>query len=266
MPTPGTKFEKLRDIISTLRQPDGCPWDIRQTPETIRSYLIEEAHELLEAIDRNDPAMVKEELGDLFFQLLFVSHLYEEQGHFTLSQVFAGICEKMIKRHPHVFGDEIVLTEEEQRRRWNEIKAKEKKEGASVTDLLSNVPRSLPALRRAQRVSERAAHNGFEWQNIQHAFEKLQEELGELKEAVTHSGPDHIEEELGDVLFMLVNLGRLTKTNCEEALHRSTGKFIKRFDLLERKAGDMGKSIRDLSMKEQLTLWDEAKKDLTENP
>lgn len=266
MPTPGTKFEELRNIIVTLRQPDGCPWDIRQTPESIKSYLIEEAHELLEAIDRNDPDLVKEELGDLFFQLLFVNQLFEEQGQFTLSQVLAGIAEKMIQRHPHVFGDEIVATEEEQRRRWNEIKAKEKTYDSSSADLLRNVPASLPALRRAQRVSERAAHNGFDWRDISQALEKLQEELGELKEAVAHSGPDHIAEELGDVLFMLVNLGRLTKTNCEEALQKTTGKFIKRFDLIERKARENGRSIGQLSMDEQLALWSEAKKDLTEIP
>lgn len=257
------KFEELRNLIVTLRQPDGCPWDIRQTPESIKSYLIEEAHELLEAIDRNDPVMVKEELGDLFFQLLFVNQLFEEQGHFTLSQVLSGIAQKMIQRHPHVFGDEIVASEEDQRRRWNEIKSKEKKEGSSVADLLRNVPGSLPGLRRAQRVSERAAHNGFEWQDIQQALAKLHEEFAELQEAIVQGDSDHIEEELGDVLFMLVNLGRLTRTNCEEALHRTTGTFIKRLDLLERKARESGRSIGELSMAEQLTLWAEAKKDLT---
>ncbi|MBA3015501.1 MAG: nucleoside triphosphate pyrophosphohydrolase [Proteobacteria bacterium] len=263
MPTSGKRFEELRNIIVILRQPDGCPWDLRQTPESIKSYLIEETHELLEAIERNDPVMVKEELGDLFFQLLFVNQLFEEQGHFTLSQVLVGITDKMIQRHPHVFGDEIVASEEDQRRRWNEIKAKEKKEGSSVADLLRNVPGSLPGLRRAQRVSERAAHNGFEWRDIQQALGKLDEELGELHEAVANSDPGHIEEELGDVLFMLVNLGRLTKTNCEEALQRTTSKFIKRFDLIERKAKDTGRSIGELTMDEQLALWNEAKKDLT---
>jgi len=263
MPSPGKKFEELRNIISTLRQPDGCPWDIRQTPETIKSYLIEEAHELLEAIERDDPDMVREELGDLFFQLLFVNQLYEEQGSFTLSQVIAGITNKMIQRHPHVFGDEIVTSEEEQRRRWNEIKAKEKKDGASVADLLRNVPRSLPGLRRAQRVSERAAHNGFEWQDMQQALAKLHEEIGELKEAVAQGEPGHIAEELGDALFMLVNIGRLTKTNCEEALQRTTGKFIKRFDHIERKARLLGCGVGELSMEAQLALWAEAKKDLT---
>lgn len=266
MPTPGKRLEALRQIIVTLRQPDGCPWDIKQTPESFKSYLIEEAHELLEAIDHNNPALVKEELGDLLFQLIFISQLFEEQGKFTLSEVIGAISDKMIQRHPHVFGDEKVHSEEEQRLRWNQIKSKEKEAPKSVTDLLQNVPKSLPGLRRAQRVSERAAANGFEWQDVGQAFSKLHEEIGELSAAVAHGDPKHVAEELGDALFMLVNLGRLTKTNSEDALQATTNKFIRRFSLLEHKAQTAGRTVADLSFAEQIALWDEVKKDLTKFP
>lgn len=266
MPSSAKNFEALRQIIVTLRQPGGCPWDIKQTPESFKSYLIEEAHELLEAIDRDEPALVKEELGDLLFQLIFLSRLFEEQGHFTLSEVIATISDKMIQRHPHVFGDEVVNSEEEQRRRWNQIKAQEKKEAKSVADLLRSVPRSLPGLRRAQRVSERAAHNGFEWQDVDQALAKLREELDELHQAVRLGNRAQIAEELGDAFFMLVNLGRLTKTNSEDALQATTDKFIRRFTLLEHKAMAMGRTVAELPFAEQLALWAEVKNDLTENP
>ena len=266
MPSPGKQFEALRQVIVRLRQPDGCPWDIKQTPASFKSFLIEETHELLEAIDGNDPLLVKEELGDLLFQILFITQLFEEPGQFTLSEVIASITEKMIQRHPHVFGDEVVNSEEEQRRRWNQIKAQEKKVPQAVADLLNNVPKSLPSLRRAQRVSERAASNGFEWRDTGQAFAKLQEEILELQEAVNDGTPEQIAEELGDALFMLVNLGRLTKTNSEDALQATTNKFIRRFSLLEQKAKASGHTVADLGLVEQLALWEEVKKDLTENP
>lgn len=266
MPATGKQFEALRQIIVRLRQPDGCPWDIKQTPESFKSYLIEETHELLESIDKNDPVQIKEELGDLLFQILFLNQLYEEQGLFTLSDVIMSITGKMIERHPHVFSDEVVSSEEEQRLRWNQIKAQEKKEPKAVADLLGNVPKSLPGLRRAQRVSERAASNGFEWRDHNQAFAKLHEEIAELQEAVAHGNAEQIAEELGDALFMLVNLGRLTKTNSEDALQATTNKFIRRFSLLEQKAKSTGHTVGELSEASQLALWDEVKKDLTENP
>jgi len=265
MPSPGKQFEALRQIIVRLRQPDGCPWDIKQTPESFKSYLIEETHELLEAMDKMDPVLVKEELGDLLFQIIFINQLFEEQGQFTLSEVIAAITAKMVQRHPHVFGDEVVSSEAEQRRRWNQIKAQEKKEPKAVADLLNNVPKSLPGLRRAQRVSERASSNGFEWRDTSQAFAKLQEEVVELQEAMAHGTPAQVAEELGDALFMLVNLGRLTKTNSEDALHDTTNKFIRRFTLLEQKALATGRKVADLAFAEQLDLWHEVKNDLTEN-
>ena len=262
MPSSEERFEALRQIIVTLRQPGGCPWDRRQTPQSLKSYLLEEAHELLEAIDRDDAGLVREELGDLFFQLVFIGQLFEEQGRFTIAESLAGIVEKMIKRHPHVFGDEVVASEEEQRRRWNQLKAAEKKESGAVVDLLNNVPRSLPALRRAQRVCERAAHNGFEWRDTGQALAKLEEEVGELRQAVAKGQPEMIDEELGDVLFMLVNLGRLNKLNCEDSLTSATNKFIRRFTRLEAKAKAGGRTVAELSLAEQLGLWAEVKDEL----
>ena len=257
-------IQALKDIIISLRSQDGCPWDKKQTPQSFKSYLIEEAHELLEAIDNNNPAAIKEELGDMLFQLLFINQLYEEQHLFNLSDVAESIIKKMIRRHPHVFGDETVDSDDAQRQKWNEIKAKEKKLPKSITDLLSNVPKSLPGLRRAQRVSERAAHNGFEWQNISEAVAKLEEEVKELKQAVNNNNQDEITEELGDALFVLVNIGRLTQINAEDALHNSTNKFINRFSYLEKKVARTKNKIADTSHNDLLALWSEVKNELTE--
>lgn len=261
MLTPGKKFEALQQLIVRLRQPGGCPWDIKQTPASFKSYLLEETHELMEAIDLHDPDLVKEELGDLLFQIIFINQLFEEQGQFTLSEVITSITEKMIKRHPHVFGDEVIHSEEQQRLRWNQIKAQGKKRPKAIADLLNSVPKSLPGLRRAQRVSERAASNGFEWRDHQQALAKLHEEVLELEEAIAHGGPEEISEELGDALFMLVNLARLTKTNSEDALQSTTNKFIRRFSLLEQKAQAAGLQVASLSSAEQLSLWAEVKKE-----
>ena len=262
MTTPGKKLDELQEIIISLRKPGGCPWDRKQTPDSFKSYLIEEAHELLEAVDQNDPNQIREELGDMLFQLVFLNQLFEEQGLFSLSDVIHTINEKMINRHPHVFGDEEVFSEEDQRRRWNQIKAKEKDETKSVSSLLANVPKSLPGLRRAQRVSERAAHNGFEWQDINAALAKLEEEVAELKEAIHGSDQESIAEELGDTIFVLVNLGRLTKINSEDALHGATNKFIKRFSHLEKKITRSGKKIDDISYQGLIELWTSVKKEL----
>lgn len=264
MSDPGKKIIELNKIIATLRNPvGGCPWDQKQTPQSMKSYLLEETHEVAEAMDLNDPALIKEELGDLFFQLLFVNQLYEEKGLFSLAEVIAGISDKMVRRHPHVFGDEQVNTEEEQRQRWNEIKSTEKETKQSAADRLAGVPRSMPGLRRGQRVSERAAHNGFEWPDLKAALAKLDEEVAELKEALLAKHNEAVSEELGDVLFVLVNLARLSGINAEDAMHKTTQKFIQRFTRLEIKALKMGKTLHDLSEKELLTLWEAAKKELT---
>jgi len=264
MPDPEKKITELNNIIAALRNPEGgCPWDQKQTPQSMKSYLLEETHEVVEAMDLDDPSLIKEELGDLFFQLLFVSQLYEARGLFSLSEVIVGISNKMVRRHPHVFGDEQVNSEAEQRQRWNEIKSAEKGEKQNAADRLAGVPKSLPGLRRAQRVSERAAHNGFEWRNLNEALAKLDEEVKELKEAAMARHSEAVSEELGDVLFVLVNLARLNGINAEDAMHKATNKFIQRFTRLEIKALEVNKSLHELSEDDLLKLWESAKKELT---
>lgn len=259
MTTPEKNFTALFEIITQLRK--SCPWDKKQTPQTFKSYLIEEAYELLEAVDKDTPHAIKEELGDMFFQIIFLANLYEEKGLFTLAEVLESIITKMVTRHPHVFGDDTVSSEQDQRQKWNQLKSKEKDE-CTRSDLLANVPRNLPGLRRAQRVSERAANNGFEWQNIEGALAKLDEEVDEIKEAVKSGNKADISEEIGDALFVLVNIGRLTQLNAEEALHGATDKFIHRFSLLEKKAVAQNKKIVDFSYDQLLELWSEVKKDI----
>lgn len=263
MSNPSTNFQKLQDIIAALRSPEGCPWDRKQTAQNFKSYLLEEAHELLEAIDADDPQLIREELGDMYFQITFLGRLYEEKGLFTIADALETICEKMIHRHPHVFTDLKVESEEDQRRLWNELKSNEKEEKKQATDLISNVPKSLPALRRAQRVSERAAHNGFEWKDINSVFDKLFEEIDEFREAVKNKDERGIREELGDLLFVLVNLGRITGTNSEEALVVATEKFIGRFSALEEKLLQEGRQIRKTDPDELVRLWQKSKNQLT---
>jgi len=258
MTKPEEIFGKLHLIIMALRK--GCPWDKKQTPATFKSYLIEEAYELLEAIDKGMPVSIKEELGDMFFQVLFLARLYEEKGDFSLSEVLEAICTKMVHRHPHVFGDETVSSEQDQRQKWNQLKTQEKEEITNLADLLANVPKNLPGLRRAQRVSERAANNGFEWQNIQGALKKLDEEVDEIKMAVKSGEKTDISEEIGDALFVLVNIGRLTQLNAEESLHKATDKFIRRFSCLEENAKQLHLTIADLSYQQLLDMWDKAKR------
>ncbi len=256
-------IDQLHMIIKTLRKPDGCPWDRKQTPDSFKSYLIEETHELLEAIDEGVPQQIKEELGDMFFQLTFLGELYEENGEFTISEAVQGITEKMIHRHPHVFGDEKLESDEDQRRRWNELKAKEKKKEKSVSDLVLGVPKSLPALRRAQRISERAAHNGFEWQNLNQLFDKLQEEIEEIREAIASGNSASIQEELGDLLFALVNLGRLTNSNAEEALISATEKFTTRFTAVDNALKVKNRTMQETTPEDLLILWQKIKNELT---
>jgi len=257
--TPGSALDRLNDIVRALRGPEGCPWDREQTPETFKSYFIEEAYELLEAISDGEPGQVGEELGDLFFQVVFIGQMYEDAGHFTLAGSIDKIIDKMIRRHPHVFGGETVDSREEQRRRWNAIKAVEKKKKKTVCDLLEGVPRSFPALRRAQRVSERAAHNGFDWSGTGQALDKLDEEVAELREAVAAGDRAHVTEELGDVLFMLVNIARLCRINGEDAMNAATAKFIRRMKRLERLAADKGLTLSGAPADVLTALWGETK-------
>jgi len=250
---------ELVNIIVRLRAPDGCPWDQKQTPESFKQYVLEEAHELYEALEADNIAHIREELGDLLFQIIFLANLYQEKKLFSLTEVINGINRKMIRRHPHVFGDVEFKNEQEFKRSWDKIKSMEKSGSDTTNDIFSSIPKSLPALRRAHRVSERAARYGFEWPETQVALHKLREEMVELEEAIKSGSKDAIVEESGDMLLTLVNLCRLNEITSEDSLRQSTDKFISRFKLLQKYIQDENKIFGDLTISELLERWDTIK-------
>ena len=261
-PGPLTPIERLEALIETLRGENGCPWDKKQTPETMARYLAEEVHELVDAIISKDAAAVCEEAGDVLFQLLFVINLFSESGTFCLTDVVEKNIEKMIRRHPHVFGDVTAKTPERVSENWDKIKRKEKG-GAGRPSVLSSIPQSLPALLRASMVSERAAKTGFDWDDISGVMAKTMEEWGEFSTEVNHpdggSGSDKAAMEFGDILFTMVNVARFARIHPETALIRSIQKFEKRFNYMEEKAIEAGLDIDSLPLREMHNLWDEAK-------
>jgi tetrapyrrole methylase family protein/MazG family protein len=249
----------LLEIIRTLRSPAGCPWDRQQTRADMAKYLMDEACEVIDAIDSGSADALKEELGDLLFQILFLTVMAEEQGEFTLSDVMAAIGEKMVRRHPHVFGDRKVRDVAEVKANWLSIKRdlelKRTSEG-----ILDGIPRSLPALVRAQKMTEAAATVGFDWDRTDAVMLKVEEELHELKAALQQGQPQKIREELGDLLFTLVNLCRFVKVNADEALRQANRKFEERFACMEQKLAVAGKTPQQVSLAEMDELWDECKK------
>lgn len=249
-------FTELIDIIKKLRAPNGCPWDKKQTPESLKPYLLEETHELAEAIDAGDAHHIKEELGDLFFQISFLTLLHEEKELFSMEDALQAIIDKMIRRHPHVFTDEKFESDEAIRQNWQKIKAAEKKakKTSEKTDLI-DVPKSLPALNRAQRVSSRAAAHGFEWPDTATLLGKFREETLELDEAVRSGDKEHIAEELGDVFFMLINICRRHDLYGEDIMHQATDKFIRRYSSMEGMIREDGKHMTKLDSDEQLCYW-----------
>lgn len=258
----GEKFVNFIKIISRLRGPDGCPWDMKQTPQSLKTYLIEEAHELMEALEADNPAHVREELGDLLFQIVLLNNIYAEKNYFNMDDVIETITAKMIRRHPHVFADSEAKTEEELRRQWISIKSREKGKKNTPGALLSSIPKSLPALRRAHRISERAARTGFEWPDMEEALDKLDEEIREFKEAMRSGRREEMFEEMGDILLTLVNVGRLAGANSEEALQSATAKFTDRFAKMEQILEQSGKTFPPMSKEEMLEIWEEAKKQI----
>ena len=249
------KLSKLAEIITRLRSPGGCPWDRKQTPTSFRPYLMEELHELLEAIDLDDHAHIKEELGDLLFQVVFLSNLYQEQGSFSLDDVLDSITAKMIRRHPHVFGDREISSEKELRRNWNLVKNEENAVKGRKERNFFSFPRSLPALNRAQRVSERAVGSGFEWPDLAAVFAKLDEEISELKEASKLNLPSETEEEIGDLLFTVVNIARKSGFDAESSLQKATDKFIGRFTSMVKRAEADGARLEELNIDEMQRYW-----------
>lgn len=252
-------FLLLVDIMAKLRDPrDGCPWDIAQTFESIAPYTIEEAYEVAEAIAQGDRPALCEELGDLALQVVYHARMAEEEGAFTVADVLDAINAKMIRRHPHVFGDGVVRTAEEQTRNWEEVKAQERAAKAATDhSALDGVATALPALLRAQKIQSRAARVGFDWRAAEDVVPKIHEEMEEIREAVATGDPDRIEDEVGDLLFAAVNLARKLDIDAEGALRRATAKFEHRFRAMEETAGDAFASL-DLDAKER--LWQQVKK------
>lgn len=249
-------FLRLRDLVELLRA--ECPWDREQDHKSLRPCFIEEAYEVAEAIDNEDSENLKEELGDVLLQILFHASLGEESGAFGLTDLINGICEKMIRRHPHVFSDGDSKTVDKVLDKWENIKREEHSD-ASHSERLAAVPRALPALIRSRKVQEKAARIGFDWATADGAFDKLSEEMTELSEACRSMDRAHAAEELGDVLFSVVNVSRFMKVNPEAALEAATDKFIRRFRHIEAAAASRGVSLDEMELSEMDALWDQAK-------
>ena len=253
-------IEELIGIMARLRDPErGCPWDRIQTFRTIASYTIEEAYEVADAIERENLSDLRDELGDLLFQVVFHAQLAREAGAFGFEEVVDAIAGKMIRRHPHVFGDAVERSPAEQSQRWEEMKAAERAEGGSGESLLDDVPVALPALIRAEKLQRRAARCGFDWPDADEVFEKIMEELGELREAVHFGNRDSIDDELGDLLFSVVNLARHIGVDPERCARFANTKFERRFRELERRATADGASAETLTSAELDNLWREIK-------
>jgi tetrapyrrole methylase family protein / MazG family protein len=253
-------FRKLVEIMDRLRSPGGCEWDRAQTHESLRQYLIEEAHEVLDAIHRRDPSALREELGDLLLQILFHARIAQEEGTFTISDVIAAITEKMIRRHPHVFADATAETPVAVSEQWDRIKRTI--ENRTHSSRIGGVPRTFPSLLRAAKLTRKAARAGFDWESTEQVLGKVDEEIRELKEAVARGGSKRVEHELGDVLFALVNLARSLDVNPETAMIAANSRFERRFRAMEEKAAESGRSIENLDMAALDRLWEEAKKDV----
>lgn len=246
-------FLRLVKIMDELRE--QCPWDRKQTIQTLRPLTIEETYELADAISDENWKGIKEELGDMLLHILFYAKIGSEQNQFTLPDVINGICEKLIFRHPHIYGDVKVTDEEDVKRNWEKLKMKEGK-----TSVLGGVPPSLPAMVKATRIQEKAKQVGFEWDNKEDVWKKVEEEIRELKEAISLNSQHKIEEEFGDVLFSLINYARFLQVDAEGVLEKTNKKFINRFQQMETIATGQGKKLEDLSLNEMDAIWDEVKK------
>lgn len=249
-------FNELLAIMSALRGEKGCPWDKEQTPESLKPFIVEEAYEVLEAIDENNPDALREELGDLLFQIVFQVQLAKERGEFDMADVIGSIGRKMIGRHPHVFADADYKTSAEVLVHWE---AQKKREGKNRESIIDGVPKTLPSLLRAHRIQDRAARVGFDWEKLDDVLGKLDEELKEFKSAVREKKNDDIESELGDIFFMLINVSRFIGINPEDALRKTISKFISRFRYIEMAATDVGKKLSEMTLAEMDAFWEEAK-------
>ena len=257
MNTPAAKaFERLVSIMNELRE--KCPWDRKQTIHTLRTMTIEEMYELADAITGNDFKGIKEELGDLMLHIVFYARIGEEQNEFTLEDAINGVCDKLITRHPHIYGNVEVNNEEEVKQNWEKLKLKEGKRS-----VLAGVPLALPAVVKATRLQEKARQVGFEWDHLDQVWEKVEEETQELKDAINAGDPVKIEDEFGDLLFSLINYARFLRIDAENALERTNRKFIERFTRMEQKALQEGKSLDEMSLAEMDAIWNSIKKQNT---
>ncbi len=261
MSTAGEKFEQLVSIMARLRAPGGCPWDREQTFDSIKPYTLEETYEVLDAIDARDYAHLSEELGDFMLQAVFYAQMASEAGHFTIADSLDRINEKLIRRHPHVFGTGDAKTPGEVKQRWDEIKAQEKSErGEAEQRLLESIPRNMPALVEAQQIASKAAGAGFDWETVEQVYDKMHEELEELRAARESGIREHVEDELGDLLFVLVNIARFLKVDPEQALRKTNAKFRRRFGHVEDGLRAQGKTPASATLDEMEALWQAAKK------
>jgi XTP/dITP diphosphohydrolase len=246
-------FERLLQIMDDLRE--KCPWDKKQTIDSLRHLTIEEMYELAEAIIKKDMPEIKKELGDILLHIVFYARIASETGDFDMADVINALCEKLIHRHPHIYGDTVATTEEQVKENWEKLKLKE-----GNKSILGGVPSALPALVKAYRIQDKAKAVGFEWENKEQVWAKVEEELIEFKEEVVEGNRDKIEDEYGDLLFSLVNYGRFIGVNPEDALERTNQKFISRFKYIEDEAKNIGKKLEDMTLEEMDKLWNQAKR------
>lgn len=250
-------FSRIMAIMRRLRAPGGCPWDAEQNHESLKRYLLEEAYEVIEAIDRNDDALLQEELGDLLLQPVFHAAIAEERGAFDMDDVLATLAEKLIRRHPHVFADQEIRDSAAQVANWEKIKKQEK--GDERRSALAGVPPHLPALMKAQKITEKASRVGFDWEHVDQVMAKVLEELHEFEEALAAGNQEQMEAELGDLLFALVNLSRFLSLDPEEALRKTIARFQSRFTHIEERLHAAGRHLQDTDLAEMERLWQEAK-------
>jgi tetrapyrrole methylase family protein / MazG family protein len=251
-------FSRIMELMRRLHGPGGCPWDAEQSHESLKRYLLEETYEVMEAIDEGSSVMLREELGDLLLQVAFHSVIAEEKGEFTMAEVLHVLGDKLIRRHPHVFSDLDIHDIEQLNDNWEKIKRSEK--GEAIHSALSGVPYHLPALLRAQKVTEKAARVGFDWDHVDPVFAKVLEELKELQETLHGGDQERMEAELGDLLFAIVNLGRFLSLNPEDALRKTIARFMRRFSHVEESLRSQGRSLHQATLEEMNLLWDEAKR------